>query len=181
MDYFTVLLVLLVLIGLYLIVAFNKLVILKNNRTQAFADIDVQLKKRYDLIPNLVEVTKGYAKHEQSTFEEIAKVRTEAMQGGSIEQRAQKENVLENTLHSLFALAEAYPKLKANEQFLALQNELSDIESSLAAARRFFNHATKEFNSMIQSFPIMLFAGIFGFHSETFFSTEDKENINITF
>lgn len=161
------------LVALLLLVTYNQLVRLRNNRSQAFSDVDVQMKLRYDLIPNLVEVVKGYATHEKSTLENIASLRAAAMRAGTLAERAAAEASLSSALSGLFALAENYPDLKANQSFLALQTELSDIENKIAAARRFFNNATKEYNTSVQTFPTLLFAGIFGFHQEDFFDLGD--------
>ena len=130
---------------------------------QAFADIDVQLKQRHDLIPNLVETVKGYAAHERGTLEAVVQARNAAMAAPGVEQKVAAENMLTGALRQLFALSEAYPDLKANQNFQQLQTELSDIENKLAAARRFFNNAVQEYNTGIQQFPAALFAGIFGF------------------
>jgi LemA protein len=136
---------------------------------QAFADIDVQLKQRHDLIPNLVETVKGYAGHERGTLEAVVQARNAAMAAPGVEQKVAAENMLSGALGKLFALAEAYPELKANQNFLHLQAQLSDIENKLAAARRFFNNAVQEYNTGIQQFPAALFAGMFGFSARTFF------------
>jgi len=182
MELTTVLIVCGVLLVLFLILIFNRLISLRNNRKQAYSDIDVQLKLRYDLIPNILETVKGYAKHEKSTFENVTKARSQAMQAGNIKDKAEAENMLTSTLKSLFAVAENYPELKANQNFLHLQMELSDVEDKIAAARRFFNHATKEFNTSIQQFPNNMVAGLFGFKSEEFFalgSAEEAENVKV--
>jgi len=160
-----VVLLLLVVVG-----AYNKLVKLDQEANQAFADIDVQLKQRQDLIPNLVETVKGYAAHEAGTLEAVIAARNKAASAGSVEERVQAENVLTGALGRLFALAEAYPDLKANQNFLGLQGELADLENKLAAARRFFNNAVSEFNAVRRAFPTILFAPLVGFGSDrTFF------------
>lgn len=164
-----ILIIVLVLIAGAVIVLYNQLVQLRNNREQAISDIDVQTKLRYDLIPNLVEVVKGYATHEKELLENIASLRSQAMQAGSVEAKAETESMLTGALKSLFAVAESYPDLKANQNFLSLQRELSDIEDKIAAARRFFNNATKEYNTAIQSFPANIMANMFGFKKEVFF------------
>jgi LemA protein len=137
--------------------------------SQSFADIDVQLKQRHDLIPNLVETVKGYAAHERGTLEAVVQARNAAIAAPGIEQKVAAENALTGALRQLFALSEAYPNLKANENFQQLQAELTDIENKLAAARRFFNNAVQEYNTGIQQFPAALFASAFGFHPQQFF------------
>ena len=151
-------------IGIY-----NRLVALRLRSTQAFADIDVQLKQRQDLIPNLVETVKGYATHEAGTLQAVTAARNAAASAGSINDKVQAENMLTGALRQLFAVSEAYPDLKANANFLSLQAELSDIENKLAAARRFFNSAVGEYNAGIQQFPAVLLAPAFGFAPQTFF------------
>jgi LemA protein len=154
---------------LWIIMIYNQLVAMGQRVGQAFADIDVQLKLRHDLIPNLVETVKGYAAHERGTLEEVVKLRNAAMAAQGPQQQAAAENMLSGALGKLFALAEAYPDLKANTNFQQLQSELSDIENKIAAARRFFNNAVQEYNTGIQQFPAALFAGALGFHQRTFF------------
>jgi LemA protein len=165
------LLVLLVVAVLALIAAgtYNRLVGLRQRANQAFADIDVQLQQRHDLIPNLVETVKGYAAHEKGTLEAVTSARAAATTATGVEAKVQAENQLSGALRQLFAVAEAYPELKANANFLRLQDELADIENKLAAARRFFNSAVAEFNAAIQQFPAVLFAGALGFTERTFF------------
>jgi LemA protein len=141
--------------------------------SQAFADIDVQLKQRHDLIPNLVETVKGYATHERGTLEEVVKARNVAMAAQGPAQQAAAENMLSSALRQLFALSEAYPDLKANQNFQQLQAELSDIENKLAAARRFFNNAVQEYNTGIEQFPAALLAGPFGFRPREFFDVAE--------
>lgn len=160
----------------YLIIIYNSLVKLKNNREQSMSDIDVQLKNRYDLVPNLVSTVKGYATHEKDLFENITKARTAAMGAKGIDDKVKAENEFSSTIKSLFAVAENYPELKANENFLQLQRELSDLENKIAAARRFFNSATKEFNTAIQMFPNSIIASVTGFKQGSFFDLgEEKE------
>jgi len=165
-----------VVVLLFVVVgAYNKLVALDQEANQAFADIDVQLKQRQDLIPNLVETVKGYAAHESGTLEAVVAARNAAARAGSVEEKVQAENVLTGALGRLFALAEAYPDLKANTNFLSLQGELADLENKLAAARRFFNNAVSEFNTVRRAFPNVLFAGVFGFpRDRTFFDVGDE-------
>ena len=164
-----VLLAIVVAIVLYGVVTYNGLVSLRQRVTQAFADIDVQLKQRHDLIPNLVETVKGYAGHERGTLEAVIKARQTAVAAPSLDQKVQAENMLSGALRQLFALSESYPDLKANANFQQLQAELSDIENKLAAARRFFNNAVQEYNTGIQNFPAVLIAGPLGFREHAFF------------
>jgi LemA protein len=164
-----ILLVVIVVIGFMAVGAYNRLVGLRQNANQAFADIDVQLKQRQDLVPNLVETVKGYASHESSTLEAVTAARNAAVAAPSIDDKVKAENQLSGALRQLFAVAEAYPDLKANAGFLQLQSELSDIENKLAAARRFFNNAVSEFNASIQQFPAVLFAAALGFQPRAFF------------
>ena len=158
-----------VVIVIWAISVYNSLVAMRQRTNQAFADIDVQLKQRHDLIPNLVETVKGYAAHERGTLEAVIQARQTAVAAPGVEQKVAAENVLSGALGRLFALAESYPDLKANANFQQLQGELSDIENKLAASRRFFNNAVQEYNTGIQQFPAALFAGIFGFSQRPFF------------
>lgn len=164
-----------VLIALWAIGIYNNLVGLRNNRENAFANIDVQLKQRYDLIPNLVNAVKGYAAHEKETLERVIALRNQAMGATNINDKIQAENQLSSALAGLKVTVEAYPELKANTNFLQLQTELADIENKLAAVRRFFNSATKEYNTAVQVFPASLFAGMFGFHKEPMFEVAPEE------
>ena len=164
-----VVLVILVAAALYAVFLYNGLVALRQRVNQAFADIDVQLKQRHDLIPNLVETVKGYASHERGTLEAVVEARNAAIAATGPEQVAAAENVLTGALRQLFALAEAYPDLKASANFQQLQAELSDIENKIAAARRFFNNAVQEYNTSIEQFPASLFAGALGFYHREFF------------
>ena len=159
---------------LWVIVIYNQLVAMRQRVNQSFADIDVQLKQRHDLIPNLVETVKGYAAHERTTLDAVVQARNAAMAAPGLDQKVAAENMLTGALRQLFALAEAYPDLKANTNFLQLQQELGDIENKLAAARRFFNNAVQEYNTGIQQFPAALFAGSLGFHMHTFFDLGDQ-------
>ena len=171
------LIILLVVVGvlaLLVVGIYNRLVALRARADQAFADIDVQLKQRHDLIPNLVEIVKGYAAHEKSTLDAVISARNAATHAGSVEEKVQAEGVLTGALGRLFALSEAYPDLKANTNFLGLQSELSDVENKLAAARRFFNNAIAEYNTGRQSFPAVIFAGIFGFGERSSFDLGDQ-------
>jgi LemA protein len=159
----------LVLLIIIVISLYNKLVRLRNNRENAFADIDVQLKQRYDLIPQLVETVKGYAKHESGTLERVIALRNQAVAATTIDGKIAAENQLSGVLAGLKVTLEAYPDLKANQNFLQLQEEMSDIENKLAAVRRFFNSATKELNNSMQTFPSNIIAGMFGFRKAEMF------------
>ncbi|HUY62310.1 MAG TPA: LemA family protein [Candidatus Paceibacterota bacterium] len=163
MSLTTTILIVIALIVLWAIVAYNRLVSLRNHAKEAWADIDVQLKRRYDLIPNLVETVKGYAAHEKSVFEDVTNARTKAMGTSAPADKAQAENMLSGTLKSLFAVAENYPDLKANQNFLELQRELIDTEDKIQAARRFYNMTVMSLNTALQSFPMNLMAGPMGF------------------
>ena len=168
-----------VVIVLWAITVYNGLVAMRQRVGQAFADIDVQLKQRHDLIPNLVETVKGYAAHERGTLEAVTQARNTAMAAQGPAQQAAAENMLSGALRQLFALSEAYPDLKANANFQQLQAELTDIENKLAAARRFFNNAVQEYNTGIQQFPAALFAGIFGFAPREFFDVgEERKSLD---
>jgi LemA protein len=164
-----IIVVILVVLGLMLMTTYNRLVGLRQNANQAFADIDVQLKQRQDLVPNLVETVKGYAAHESGTLEAVTAARAAAAGASNVQDRVQAENALTGALRQLFAVSEAYPDLKANANFIRLQDELTDIENKLAAARRFFNNTVSEFNASIQQFPAVLIAGAMGFTPRTFF------------
>lgn len=168
-------LVVLALIVLWLISSYNSLVALRNNREQAFANIDVQLKQRYDLVPQLVATVAGYAKHEKELLEQITMARSAAMNASSIEGKIEANTQLGGALAGLRVAVEAYPELKANQNFLQLQAELSDIENKLAAVRRFFNSATKEYNTSVQSFPTNIIANMFGFRREPMFEVSPQE------
>ncbi|MFI4957154.1 MAG: LemA family protein [Gammaproteobacteria bacterium] len=159
----------LALLGLFFVVLYNRLVALRQARNNAFADIDVQLKQRFDLVPNLVNTVKGYATHESTVFEKITEARSSVGRAQQVNDRIAAEGALSSALTGLFAVAENYPDLKANQSFQQLQQELADIENKIAAARRYFNNATNEFNTSIQQFPANLFAAAFGFKNEPFF------------
>src|SRR3954469_288730 len=159
----------------WLVTIYNGLVAMRQRVNQSFADIDVQLKQRHDLVPNLVETVKGYATHERGTLEEVVKARNVAMAAQGPAQQAAAENMLSGALRQLFALSEAYPDLKANQNFQQLQSELSDIENKLAAARRFFNNAVQEYNTGIEQFPAALLAGPLGFSQKEFFDVGVEE------
>jgi len=158
-----------VLIAVWVIAIYNRLVAMRQRVNQSFADIDVQLKQRHDLVPNLVETVKGYASHERQTLDAVVKARQSAVAAPDVEGKVHAENMLTGALRQLFALSEAYPDLKANQNFQQLQGEIADIENKLAAARRFFNNAVQEFNTGIEQFPAALFAASFGFRHREFF------------
>jgi LemA protein len=163
---------------LWIIMIYNQLVAMRQRVGQAFADVDVQLKQRHDLIPNLVETVKGYASHERGTLEAVVNARNAAVAAQGPAQQAAAENMLSGALRQLFALSEAYPDLKANQNFQQLQSELADIENKIAAARRFFNNAVQEYNTGIQQFPAALFAATLGFNPRTFFDVgEDRPQL----
>ncbi|WP_339914898.1 LemA family protein [uncultured Brevundimonas sp.] len=158
--------VIVVLLLFVVVGAYNRLVALDQTANQSFADIDVQLKQRQDLIPNLIETVKGYAAHEKGTLDAVIQARNAATSANSVNDKVQAENMLTGALGKLFALSEAYPDLKANTNFLQMQADLSDIENKLAAARRFFNNAVSEFNAIRRQFPTVLFAGMVGFGTD---------------
>src|SRR3989338_7266928 len=170
---------------LWAIVAYNGFVTLVNRTKEAWADIDVQLKRRYDLIPNLINTVKGYATHESSVFENVTKARSQAMQAGTPAEHAASENMLTGALKSLFAVSEAYPDLKANQNFLSLQAELSDTENKIQAARRFYNGNVRDLNTSIESFPGNVIAGMFKFAKQEFFELDEnaaaKEPVAVKF
>ncbi len=180
----TTLIVIAVIVAVVLFVivgAYNRLVALDQRADQSFADIDVQLKQRQDLIPNLVETVKGYASHERGTLDAVTAARAAAAGATSVNEKVQAENMLTASLGRLFAVAEAYPDLKANTNYLELQRELSDIENKLAAARRFFNNAVSEFNAVRRQFPTVLFAGMVGFNADKpFFDVGEGERATLT-
>lgn len=172
-----VILGLIVFVGLVVMFIYNRLVALRQTREQAFADIDVQLKQRFDLIPNLLETVKGYAAHEKEVLENVTAARAGVgrAQGGDLAERVGAENMLSQAMMNLFAVAENYPDLKADTNYRQFMSELSDIENKIAAARRFFNNATSELNTAVEQFPAVLFAASFGFKKEEFFEIEDAD------
>ncbi len=167
--------ILLIVAAVALIVLYNRLIVLRNRVDNAWSQIDVQLRRRYDLIPNLVETVKGYASHESETFEKVTQARNMAVNAQTVAEQGQAENMLTGALKSLFAVAEAYPELKANENFMQLQEELSGTESKIAYARQFYNDSVMSYNTGIQSFPANLFAGMFGFTPREYFEIELAE------
>ena len=180
--------ILAVLIGVAIVAAmvigiYNRLVVLRNRVKNAWSQIDVQLKRRYDLIPNLVETVKGYAAHEKETLEKVIQARATAMSAQGVKEQGEAENMLSSTLKSLFALAENYPDLKANQNFLMLQEELSGTESKIAYARQFYNDSVMTYNTSIQQFPSNLIAGAFGFAETDYFEIEEaaKEPVQVKF
>ena len=179
-----IILALLVLVALYAIGIYNKLVKLKNLVAEAWSGIDVQLKKRYDLIPNLVETVKGYAAHEKETFENVTRARTAAQQATTVEGQQAAENKLNGALMNLIAVAERYPELKANTNFLELQQTLAVVEGDIEKARRYYNGNVREQNTLIESFPSNLVANMFGFAKSAFFELDNpahKENPTVKF
>lgn len=180
-----ILLVVLAVVLLLIASSYNGLVTLKNRSEEAWSDIDVQLKRRYDLIPNLIETVKGYAAHESATLEKVVAARNSAMQAhdgnGSLSDKLAAENQLSGTLKSIFALSESYPDLKANQNFLKLQDELSDTENKIQASRRFYNANVRDLNTRIEQFPTNIIASIFSFTKREFFEVADvKERENVT-
>lgn len=173
----TILLIIVWVIVLYVIVRYNTLIKLRNNIKNAFADIDVQIKLRFNLVENLVNTVKGYAKHEKETLENLIKARTNFMNAESRTDKVKADNMLTWALKSLFAVAENYPDLKANQNFLQLQTELSDIENKIASARRYYNSSTNEYNTTIQGFPTNIIAKIFWFKDEVFFAANENEKV----
>jgi LemA protein len=164
-----------VVIALFLIVIYNRLVSLRQVVGQSWSDISVQLKQRHDLVPNLVETVKGYASHERGTLEAVTQARNAAVAASNPQAQAAAENILSGALRQLFALSEAYPDLKASQNFQQLQSDLSDLENKIAASRRFFNNAVQEYNAAIQQFPAVLIAGSLGFTERTFFELDEGE------
>jgi LemA protein len=164
-----------VLVVLFVVVIYNKLVRLRNTVQSSWSDIDVQLKKRYDLVPNLVETVKGYAAHERSVFEKVSEARSMAMQASSPPEKAKAENMFRDTLKSLFAVAEAYPELKANANFMQLQAQLKELEDNIEYARRYYNAVVRDLNILIESFPSNIIASSFTFKKEEFFELESPE------
>ncbi len=178
------LILIIAIIVLWLILTFNGLVRRRYHVREAWSDIDVQLKRRHDLIPNLVETVKGYASHERELFEKVSMARAAAMGASTKDEKDKAENALSGTLKTLFAVAENYPQLKANENFLQLQNELSDTENKIQAARRFYNGNVMDYNTKVEIFPTNLMAGMFGFKKEEFFGMEnegEREPVKVSF
>ena len=184
MSSFYIILAVLAIVVLWVIMTFNGLVRSKNRVDEAFSDIDVQLKRRYDLIPNLVETVKGYMTHERETLVKLTEARTAAMAshdkaGATLAEREAAENALSSTLKSLFAVTENYPELKASQNFLQLQDEISDTENKIQASRRFYNGNVRDFNTSIQTFPTNMFAGMLKFTKYEFFQAAEGERQNV--
>jgi len=172
-----------VLAVLWAVGIYNGLITLKNRVDEAWSDIDVQLKRRYDLIPNLINTVKGYASHEKEVFEKVTEARTRAMGAGNGQEKAEAENALSGTLKTLFAVSENYPELKANQNFLELQRELTDTEDKIQASRRFYNGNVRDFNIKIELFPNNIIAGMLNFAKREFFEAKEseKENVKVEF
>ncbi len=170
-----IIIALIAIVALVAVGIYNSLVKLRNTSEQAWSDVDVQLKRRYDLIPNLVETVKGYASHEKETFEKVVQARNQAMGASSPGEKAQAENFLQSTLKSLFALSEAYPDLKANQNFLDLQDELSNIEEQIQLARRYYNAVVRDLNTKIESVPSNIIASQFNFEKKEYFELDSEE------
>lgn len=178
------LIIVLVVIAIILIGMYNSFIKLKNNCEEAFSTMDVYLKKRYDLIPNLVETVKGYAKHEKETLEKVISARNMAQGAGTMEEKLAGENMIQSSLKSLFAVAEAYPDLKANTNFLDLQNQLKSIEEDIANSRKYYNGVVKQFNNKCEMFPSNIIASIFKFEKKPMFEVdapEERKNVKVSF
>jgi LemA protein len=184
MDIITIIIIAAVVLALWLAITFNSLVRLRNRSKEAWSDIDVQTKRRYDLIPNLIETVKGYATHEAGVLEAVTAARSNAMNATG-DAKAEAENMLSGTLKSLFAVSENYPQLKANENFLHLQQELSDTENKIQASRRFYNGNVRDLNTKVETFPTNLIAGMFGFKQMDFFgkdmSDAERQPVQVKF
>lgn len=179
-----ILLIVLGVVALWLVATYNGLITLRNRVDEAWSDIDVQLKRRYDLIPNLVNTVKGYAMHESGTLEKVITARNAAMSATNPHAKAEAENALSGTLKSLFALSESYPDLKANQNFLSLQNELTDTENKILSSRRFYNGNVRDFNTKLQVFPTNIIANALGFTKRDFFevdAAEERKNVEVKF
>lgn len=183
MQIVLIILAVIAVFGLWLIMIFNGLVTLKNRVQEAWSDINVQLKRRHDLIPNLIETVRGYAKHEQKTLENVIEARNRALNAGTMQDKQETENMLSQTLKSIFALSENYPDLKANQNFLKLQDELSDTENKIQASRRFYNGNVRDFNIKLEVFPTNMIGNMLGFKNYDFFEINEEEtkNIKVTF
>lgn len=179
-----ILLIVLVAVVVGIALTYNSFIRMRNRVKEAFADIEVQLKRRYDLVPNLVETVKGYAKQEKEVLEKVTQARNMAMGARGMKDRAEAENMFSETLKSLFAVSEAYPDLKSNQNFLELQRELVDTEDKIQSARRFYNGVVRDFNTTVESFPSNILAKIFGFVSSEMFETaneEEKKPVQVKF
>ena len=180
-----VVIALVVILMVYAVVKYNNFVAQKNRIEEAWADIDVQLKRRYDLIPNLMDTVKGYMEHEQETFQQVTEARTAAMNAGSVKEQQGAENMLSGALKSLFAVSENYPELRATENFQQFQTELSDTENKIQAARRFYNANVRDYNTDVDQFPENVIANLFNFQKRDFFEieegSEERENVDVNF
>ena len=184
LNFTNIILAILAIIILWLVLTYNGLIRRSYRVKEAWSDIDVQLKRRYDLIPNLVEIVKGYMAHERTVFEKVTEARTKAMGANTKEEKLGAENILSGTLKTLFAVSENYPELKANVNFLDLQRELSDTENKIQAARRFYNGNVMDYNTAIEIFPTNLIVRVFSFKKEEFFGIEseiEKEPVKVNF
>jgi len=184
MDPLYIVLILFGFLGIWLIAVYNSLVVTRNRVKESWSDIDVQLKRRYDLIPNLIETVKGYAAHEKQTLDAVIQARSKAMGAQTVSEHAEAENMLSGALKSLFALSEAYPQLRAVESFTKLQDELSDTENKIQASRRFYNTNVMSLNTRIEQFPTNMIAGLFGFVKESFFelgNVAEREPVPVKF
>jgi len=180
MELLTIVLLIVVVIGVFVISIYNSLIKLRLDVREASADINTLLKKRFDLIPNLVNTVKGYAAHEKSVFEKVTELRAKMGEAQTMEDKAQVNNEMTKTLKTLFAVAENYPELKADASFLKLQTDLGDLETEIQKSRRFYNATVGEYNTKIQLFPAVLLAGVLGFLPEKFFEVSDEEKENVT-
>lgn len=183
MNWLIIILVVVVVILGWIIATFNRFIVLRNRLKESWSDIDVQLRRRYDLIPNLVETVKGYATHEKELFENVTKARNMAMGAQTMKEHSEAENFLSSTLKSLFAVSENYPQLRASENFLELQRELRDTEDKIQAARRFYNTNARDMNTGVESFPANIVSSTFGFKVAEFFEIEEaaKEPVSVKF
>jgi len=172
-----------IILALWFVTTYNGFIKLKNMVKEGWSGVDVQLKRRYDLIPNIVETVKGYAKHESGVFENVTKARTMAINAGSVNEQNQAENMLTGALKSMFAVAEDYPELKANENFKSLQDTLNDVEDDIQKARRYYNGTVRDYNIKCETFPSVIIANIFGFKKENYFEAEtnERENVKVKF
>ncbi len=178
-----IIIVIILVIAVWLVSAYNGFVKLRNMVREAFSTMDVYMKKRYDLIPNLVETVKGYAQHEKTTLENVISARNSAINASSVKDRIESENALAGTLRSLFALAEAYPDLKANTNFVELQKQLQSVEADIANSRKYYNSVVRSLNTKVESFPSSIVASIFGFRQEPMFeiSSDERQNVKVQF
>jgi LemA protein len=177
MDILYIIVAIVAIIILWAIIIFNGFIRLKHRANEAWSDINVQLKRRHNLIPNLIETVKGYAKHEKGVFEKVTEARTKALGAKGVEEKGKAENMLSNTLKTLFAVSENYPDLKANANFLELQRELSDTENKIQASRRFYNSNVRDLNIRIEHFPSRIIAKAFSFKKRDFFEIDEKEKV----